>query len=211
MSYSVVIPAYNEAGSIGRVLAAVKEAAPEAEIIVVDDGSSDGTAAAVKGIAGVKLVCHGGNRGAVAAVVTGARAAANEVIVTLDADGQHPAALVPVAAALVLRGEADVVLGVRPSLPRLGERLIARAAGVSDATTGFRAFRRDAAVLLAGDYAYGGVFVARARRAGLRIREYPIPVYPRAGGRTFHSRCRVFWVAIRFLLAGRGGCAGGGV
>jgi hypothetical protein len=68
-----------------------------------------------------------------------------------------------------------------------------------------------AAVLLAGDYAYGGVFVARARRAGLRIQEYPIPVYPRAGGRTFHSRCRVFWVAIRFLLAGRGGCAGGGL
>jgi len=126
--YTVVIPAYNESQSIRKVIAELRLFSPEAEIIVVDDCSS--TPDAVREFAGVRLIRHPVNRGAMAAVMTGLKAAAREVVVTMDADGQHPARLVPEIAGLVEEDRADIALGVRPDLPRWGERLIAWSAGV---------------------------------------------------------------------------------
>lgn len=108
--------------------------------------------------------------------------------------------LVPEIASLVGEDRADLVLGVRPNLPRLGERLIARSAGVSDATTGFRALKRSQMDLLNGDRAFGGMLIVRAKKRGLRIWEYPIQVYPRAAGRSFHSSLRVLIRSLWFLF-----------
>lgn len=200
MSYSIIIPAYNETNSIKKVLESVKLAVPEAEIIVVDDHSSDGTPEAVQKIPEVKLIRHPVNQGAIASVITGIKSASREVVITLDADGQHPVQLISKIAGFVLQDKADIVLGVRSYLPRLGERIIARAAGVSDATTGFRAFKRSHIDLLEGDSAFGGMFIVRAKRKGLCVLEYPITVYPRAAGKSFHSNFKVFLKALCFLF-----------
>ena len=65
---------------------------------------------------------------------------------------------------------------------------------------GFRALKRSQVDLLSGDRAFGGMFIVRAKKRGLRIREYPIQIYPRAAGKSFHSSLRVFLAALRFLF-----------
>src|SRR5690606_35108396 len=84
---TVVIPAYEEAHGIAAVVARVREALPEAEILVVDDASSDGTAEAARA-AGARVERHPVNRGNGAAVKTGIRRATGEVVLLMDADGQ---------------------------------------------------------------------------------------------------------------------------
>ncbi len=86
MKYSIVIPAYNEEMRIGRTLEAVIASFPDAEVIVVDDGSSDATAAVAEA-AGARVLRHGTNRGKGAAVRTGFAAAAGGVVGFIDADG----------------------------------------------------------------------------------------------------------------------------
>ena len=87
---SIVIPAKNEAGAIGDVVAAAKEAYPDAEIIVVDDGSTDGTGG-IAAEAGASVVRHPESLGNGAAVKSGARAAQGEILALMDGDGQHDA------------------------------------------------------------------------------------------------------------------------
>lgn len=87
ISYTIVIPAYNESQSIRKVLVELQLFSPEAEIIVVDDHSSDVTPDVVREVSGVRLIRHPVNLGAMAAVVTGLKAATQEVVVTMDADG----------------------------------------------------------------------------------------------------------------------------
>ena len=150
-STSVVIPAYNEARSVGQVVRALADAATWHEILVVDDGSDDGTAEQARE-AGARVLRHPYNKGNGAAVKTGIRAASGEFIVILDADGQHRGALAP---RLVERlGEYDLVVGARPDSTqatlgrRLGNRLLSGLASylagrrIDDLTTGFRAARR---------------------------------------------------------------------
>ena len=89
-SLSIVIPAKNESGAIGDVVARAVEKYPEAEIIVVDDGSTDDTASVAEG-AGAKVVRHPESLGNGAAVKAGARAAQGDIIAFMDGDGQHDA------------------------------------------------------------------------------------------------------------------------
>ncbi len=110
----IVIPAYNEAKAIGKVLDALKEAHYE-NVIVVDDGSKDDTPEIVKQ-AGVRVVRHGLNRGLGGALGTGLQAAIHmgyEAIITFDADGQHDVADIERVATPLLAGKADVVIGSR--------------------------------------------------------------------------------------------------
>src|SRR5512145_299072 len=108
---SVVIPAYQAAATLRRVVEATRRAVPGARVYVVDDGSTDGTADAGRE-AGVTLLAHPVNRGKGAALATGiARALADgaDVVVTLDADEQHPPAFVPALVEPLGTGAADLV------------------------------------------------------------------------------------------------------
>ena len=151
-SVSVVIPAYNEAAAIGGVVRGLYGGAPWREVLVVDDGSTDDTAAQATG-AGARVVRHPYNKGNGAAVKTGIREASGEYVLIIDADGQHPPAdAVRLASRL---GEFDLVVGARSSatqagpIRRLGNYALNRLASflterdIPDLTSGFRAARRD--------------------------------------------------------------------
>jgi glycosyltransferase involved in cell wall biosynthesis len=150
-SVSIVIPAFNEGAVIARVISALRGAGTWREIIVVDDGSSDDTAATASG-AGATVIRHPYNKGNGAAVKSGIRAAAGEFVMIIDGDGQHrPADAVRLASRL---GDYDLVVGARAGTTqatwarRLGNTALNRLAGyltgrpIPDLTSGFRAARR---------------------------------------------------------------------
>lgn len=192
MQVAVVIPAFQAAKSIGEVVARARTAVPAAQIVVVDDGSNDGTGAAARG-QGAIVVTQPRNRGKGVALRNGiARACADgaAVIVTLDADGQHPPAEIPRLLGPIAAGNADLVLGARErnaTMP-VGRRftnwisagLASRIGGqrVLDAQTGFRAFTRAVAERLrpVGDrYEYEASFLLDALRAGYRVVSVEVP------------------------------------
>ena len=148
---TVIIPAFNEAAVIGQVIAGLREAGDWHEIVVVDDGSADGTADAARE-AGAIVVRHPYNKGNGASVKSGIRAATGEYVLVIDADGQHQPAD---ATRLVSRlGDYDLVIGARTGAT---QATLARRAGngllnglatyltghpIPDLTSGFRAARR---------------------------------------------------------------------
>ena len=149
---SVVIPAYNEADVIGEVVAALAAADRWHEIIVVDDGSGDGTGARALA-AGASVVTHPYNKGNGAAVKSGIRRATGEFVMIIDGDGQHRP---DDARRLVSRlGQYDLVIGARASSTqatqgrKVGNALLNRLASyltgrpIPDLTSGFRAARRE--------------------------------------------------------------------
>lgn len=186
---AIVIPAYQAAATVGAVVTGARAVAP---VYLVDDGSTDGTGDVGRG-KGATVLRHATNRGKGAALATGiaaALAANAELIVTLDADGQHPPAAIPSLVALIANGSADIVLGARersgsmPLARRLTNWLSARLAtriagqGVADAQTGFRAFTRAVAqrVRPAEDrYEYETAFLLGACDAGYRVACVAIP------------------------------------
>src|SRR5690606_28380569 len=91
---SVVLPAKNEAAAIGQTIEKITTALPSVEIIVVNDGSNDSTVAIAE-VASAKVISHSYSKGNGAAIKTGARAATGDVIVFMDADGQHDPADIP--------------------------------------------------------------------------------------------------------------------
>ena len=110
MKISVVIPAYQEAAIIGSVIESVTSILPDAEIIVVDDGSKDTTAEAAR-TAGAVVFSHPYNIGNGAAVKTGIRMAKGDLVILLDADGQHNPQDIP---RLLAEAEThDMVVGAR--------------------------------------------------------------------------------------------------
>jgi glycosyltransferase involved in cell wall biosynthesis len=149
---SVVIPAFNEAAAIAVVVRDLAAAAPWREIIVVDDGSSDGTGDAAAS-AGARVVRHPYNKGNGAAVKTGIREAAGAFILIADGDGQHRAADAPRLVSHL--GAYDLVVGARSRQTqagmwrRLGNALLNAIASflteqpIPDLTSGFRAARRE--------------------------------------------------------------------
>lgn len=173
---TVVVPAYNEGGRIGAVL---DELHDDYEVLVVDDASADDTAAVARD-AGATVVEHERNRGYLAALRTGFEAVETDVVVTLDADGEHDPEDVDRLLEPIAAGEADVVFGAREDVPRPSERLLnrlaTRALPLTDTGTGFRALRTDLAKRLELDTACTcGTLALEAALRGARVAEVPSP------------------------------------
>ena len=196
MSVTVVIPVYNEVGAIGRVLAEIPAGIVD-RVLVIDGGSTDGTQAAARALGATVLPQRG--RGYGAACLTGARAAADGLLVFLDGDYSDPPHQIDRVLAPLRAGVADLVLGSRergrmaagalPLHARLGNRLAAAllrllyGVRVSDLPS-FKAIRRDDLLALGiRDLRYGWTaeLIARAARCGLRIHEAPIDYRVRIG------------------------------
>jgi glycosyltransferase involved in cell wall biosynthesis len=159
MSLSIVVPAYNEAASIGPVLAGIQRAMDESrldyEILVIDDGSQDDTRAAAEAT-GVRVLTHAENRGYGAALKTGIRHAHYDLIAITDADGTYPNEQLPHLARLALEESYDMVVGARtgpevhiPFLRRPAKWALNRLANylartdIPDLNSGLRVFRKE--------------------------------------------------------------------
>ena len=210
MRVAVVIPAFQATATIGDVVTRTRATLPDAQVIVVDDGSTDGTGEEGRG-KGASVLTHPRNRGKGVALRTGiARACADgaDMIVTLDGDGQHPPEEIPRLLAPLAEGRADLVLGARrrdgvmPLSRRftnwLSATLASRIAGqrLHDAQTGFRAFTRTVVehIKPAGDrYEYEANFLLDALRAGYRVASVDVPtIYgPRSHFRSWTDTWRM--------------------
>jgi glycosyltransferase involved in cell wall biosynthesis len=218
----VLVPAFNEAARITRVLAGVRTAVPDATVLVVDDGSTDDTARAAR-MAGARVVRLPFNLGAGVAAQTGYKLAVREgfdCVVQLDADGQHEPADIPALLEVIASRQADVAIGsrflggvaYRPGLLRRAGMGLFRwlawpLTGIrfSDVTSGFRAFSGDVIRYVAAewyptDYADADVLIT-LRRAGFRLQEVPVRMYPRLGGRSMHAGLRPIYYVFKMLLS----------
>lgn len=210
MRISVVLPAKNEAGGLPRTLERLREVLPEAEVIVVDDGSTDQTAALAAGL-GARVLSSPYSMGNGAAIKRGARAATGDVIVFMDADGQHD----PADARRLLDKLAegyDMVVGARNWEGQAGVSrglantfynwLASRMTGarVRDLTSGFRAVRadkfREFLHLLPNGFSYPTTSTMAFFRSAYSVAYEPIPVAKRIG----KSHIRIFRDGVRFLL-----------
>lgn len=206
----IVIPAKNEVDTIGRVVEEIR-ASCSCPVVVVDDGSSDGTAEAARSAGAVVLkpVLPLGAWGATQAGIRFALALGSDVVITMDADGQHESEAVPDLLNLLGEHAADVVIGACPQraslLRKMAWGIFRRMSGFAfeDLTSGFRAYNRAAIEVLASeeatllDYQDIGVLIL-LRKAGLRIAEVPVPMYPRMAGR---SRIFSSWLAVGWYMA----------
>jgi glycosyltransferase involved in cell wall biosynthesis len=216
-----IIPAYNEADSIGGVVSRVRTSVPEADVVVIDDGSTDATAAIAQE-AGALVVSLPHNLGIGGAVQTGYIFAAEmgyDVAVQVDGDGQHDAAEIAEIVAPLLAGQADIVIGSRyiedrgyitPFLRRMGIFVLASIVSliirqrVTDTTSGFRAVNRRVIEFCAREYPRDypePESVVLFRRAGFRVLEIPVTMNPRYGGKSSITPILSFYYMVKVLLA----------
>lgn len=220
MKVAVVIPAYNEARTVRDV--AIRALAQLGDVIVVDDGSTDGTAAAVAGLP-VTLISNRVNEGKGAGLWRGfaaAIAAGADAVITLDADGQHRPEDIPRLLAAAAEHPGRIVIGARlwdkdkvPALRYFGNRFanfwVAWAAGapVADSQSGFRLY--PAAVLRhvnvfhgpGARFAFESEMLIEAGRAGVRSVAVPIAALYPANARASHYRSAVDTARIVRMIA----------
>ena len=206
---SIVLPALNEEEGLCLLIPELKERYPEAEIIVVDDGSEDNTPEAALNL-GAKVVSHPYRKGNGAAVKSGIRAATRKYVVLMDADGQHDP--VEVEGFFEPLKQFDLVVGARiedktsPIHRKFANRLYNRFATyltqipIRDLTSGFRALPRRLALqfcyLLPNTYSYPSTLTLALVRAGYSVKYVPIQVRKRIG----RSKINLIRDGIMFLL-----------
>ncbi len=216
----ILVPACNERGRIGGVLQAIRAAGVAADVVVVDDGSSDGTAIEARA-AGARVLQHAFNLGYGAALLSGyeyARRRGYRRIAQLDGDGQHDAAGLPRLLEALDAG-ADVAIGSRylggepprsSHLRHLGSRALAWIATrwtgtrITDPTSGYQAMNAEALAELAhdgfpDDYPDADVLIGLAR-AGLQLVEVPVVMRERSGGVSMHRGGRLAYYGYKMLL-----------
>ncbi len=218
----VIVPAWNEADVIGRTIREVYAADAEADVVVVDDGSRDGTSA-IAAHAGAAVLELPFNMGVGAAMRTGflyAWRAGYDYVVQVDADGQHDPANIPSLIAPLKAGQADIVIGSRfaedRGYPISGPRkwaikmlsvVLTQISGVrlTDITSGFRAANRVALAQYLRHYPneYLGDTVDSlvvAIKHGYRVAEVPVTMRVRQGGLPSHSPVRSALFLVRSSL-----------
>jgi glycosyltransferase involved in cell wall biosynthesis len=216
-----IVPAFNEAETIDAVLAELRTFDPELEIVVIDDGSSDGTAARAEGL-GVRVVRLPFNLGIGGAMQTGYQYARDnefDLAIQVDGDGQHDPSEIAALIEPILDGRADMAVGTRfaggkyyrpPFARRIGIQLFARVVSVivrqrvTDTTSGFRAVNRLGILLFASDYPHDypevetTVLVHRHR---LRMVEVPVAMRTRAAGRSSITLFQSIYYMLKVSLA----------
>jgi hypothetical protein len=218
----VVIPAHNEEESLGPTLTRLRAALPEADVVVVDDDSADRTSDVARehGAHVVQLPCNLGYGGAVQTGFKFAIAGNYDVVLQIDADGQHDPDSARLLLAPVLQGEADVTIGSRflgeakyriPGMRRFGMRVFAGIVSYvtrqkfSDPTSGYQALGRRVVEFFARDN-YPSDFpdadtIILLALAGFRVREVPVTMEARTAGTSMHSNSRAFYYMAKMLLA----------
>lgn len=210
MKVSVVLPAKNEAGAIGETIKKIKELHDVDEILVVNDGSTDQTQEVVEKL-GARVINHPYSKGNGAAIKTGARTATGDVIIFMDADGQHDPKDIPRLLAKIIEGY-DLVVGARQSGSQasigrgIANKLYNKLATymsehkVEDLTSGFRAVRaekfREFIYLLPNGFSYPTTSTMAFFRAGYSVTYVPIHAAKRIGKSHIHP----VKDSIRFFL-----------
>lgn len=200
MNLSIVIPVYNEAANIGEIIKRVESTKLAKEIIVVDDGSKDGTRDTLQKLTGyemVRVISHKRNQGKGAAVVTGLRAAQGDVLLIQDADLEYDPRDYPTLLRPIEEGLADVVYGSRfLGAPHrvtmfwhmVANRLLTLMTNIlyntilTDMETGYKVFRREVIEgmdIRAKHFDFEPEFTAKVLKRNYRIFEVPISFNPR--------------------------------
>lgn len=209
-SVSIVLPAKNEAAALPELLAKLRALYPDAELLLVDDGSSDDTAA-VAAAHGARVIRHPYPMGNGAAIKSGVRAAGGEILVCMDADGQHrPEDIDPLLTAL--DSGYDMVVGAREKKSQASfgrtlangfyNLLASWIVGhpIPDLTSGFRAVRterfREFMHLLPNGFSYPTTITLAFFRAGYRVAYQPVTVLKRKG----RSHIKPVRDGLRFML-----------
>jgi len=214
MQVSIIIPAYNEENAIGGVLKNLSNLNIPGEIIIVDDGSSDGTydnAASVAGqLSNVKIFRHEVNRGYGASIKTGIRHAEGDIIVICDADGTYPVGEIPKLIQYLNNNDYDMAVGARSMqsvsiIRRPAKWLLNRLANylvdykIPDLNSGLRAFRKDLALkyfsLLPSGFSLTTTITLALISNNYRVKFIPI-VYNKRTGR---SKIRPVRDTLNFL------------
>ncbi len=193
---TAVLPAFNEAGRVGKTVAALHGIVDE--ILVIDDASSDTTAQEAR-TAGARVLTQPANQGYIAAIKRGFAEAQGEIVVVVDADGEFPVAAIPDLVAPIRAGQADMVQGHRDLVPRPSERVLTWLAGlrgpVGDSGTGIRALRTELARRLRLEgVCICGIFALEVLANGGVIAEIPVKL------QTIQKPRRIAWFHIRQFL-----------
>ena len=218
----IIIPAYNEAESVGEVVKGVHQYLPEAGVLVIDDGSSDTTAEEAQK-AGATVLRHPFNLGVGTALQTGYKYAVQnqfQYVIQLDGDGQHPTSFLPSFVSKLIETQADLIIGSRflsqsngrmPVVRHFGNVLFARLVTMligeklTDPTSGYRALKSTALQFCVGDM-YGfdypdADFLLTLHRMGYRIEEIPVDIHPRKKGISQYVGLKPIYYVIKMSLS----------
>jgi hypothetical protein len=218
---SVIVPVYNEAAHVDELLQAIQASPVKKEIIIVDDGSTDGTREKLKALPHldhVTIVFHQKNCGKGAAIRTALAYAHGEYVLIQDSDLEYDPQDYPALLRPLEEAKANVVYGVRPDRPERGLRFFLGAkllthltnllygAGIHDEATCYKAFRRSLLAQIQLDcrrFEFCPEVTAKLSRMGEKITEVPISYTPRSAGEGKKIRHSDGWLAIWTLLRHR--------
>ena len=217
----VIVPAYNEEGSIESVIEGIHRHFSQGDILVVNDGSTDLTSEKAKGGSAVvlDLPFNLGIGGAMQAGYQYAYEKRYDIAVQVDGDGQHDPREITKLIEVLKKGEADLAVGSRfvgaplykgSAMRKVGISVLARVISImtgqkiTDPTSGFRAANRKAIQLFARDYPQDypePEVLVLLSRCGLKVREVPATVYQRESGESSITKIRAIYYMVKVLLA----------